>query len=233
MGGNSENMEGFSLEAGEEVIIIIHGFTSTPSAVKPLAQELQKKGFSVVVPRLPGHGTHPDDLLRVTWEDWKKAIHETTISARHLYGKVHCLGVSMGGNLAITCAAEHPENVEKIICLGTPIFLRRKTFIRAALPILSRLKKFHKENLHDHPEGAKYYAETGAYSVWPYKGLKELLRGIEETKKALSHIVHPIYTIQSLQDPLIHPKSSAFIMQTIKTPDERKKQLLLNDNQHI
>ena len=46
--------------------LLIHGFTSTPAVMYPLAQVLKKEGYTVKAVLLSGHGTKPEDLLDVS-----------------------------------------------------------------------------------------------------------------------------------------------------------------------
>lgn len=58
--------------------LLLHGFSGSPLEMTPLAEALAGAGWEVSVVRLAGHGTSPDDLARVSWEDW-------VASARHGY----------------------------------------------------------------------------------------------------------------------------------------------------
>src|SRR5690554_1252829 len=50
--------------------LLIHGFTGTPSEMRPLGTYLNQQGYTVSGIQLPGHGTKPEDLMRVKWEAW-------------------------------------------------------------------------------------------------------------------------------------------------------------------
>src|SRR3546814_4504262 len=49
---------------GPHGALVLHGFTGTPVSMRPLADGLADAGFAVEMPRLPGHGTHVDDMVR-------------------------------------------------------------------------------------------------------------------------------------------------------------------------
>src|SRR5690242_14933972 len=57
----------------------------------PLAAALRNDGWSVEAPTLPGHGTTPDDLVGVTWDEWVGAVPEARV----------VIGQSLGGSLAL------------------------------------------------------------------------------------------------------------------------------------
>ncbi|RPH38721.1 MAG: alpha/beta hydrolase, partial [Burkholderiales bacterium] len=62
--------ETFLWEAGSVGVFLSHGYTATTAEVRLFAKRLHEKGYSVAAPLLAGHGTRPEDLNRVTWQDW-------------------------------------------------------------------------------------------------------------------------------------------------------------------
>jgi len=80
-------------------LLLLHGFTSHPLlALGPLPEVLRKAGFGVSQPTLPGHGTRPEDLLRVRWRDWLEAAQGTYPKLPEPKGMI---GLSMGALLAL------------------------------------------------------------------------------------------------------------------------------------
>lgn len=55
-------------------VLLVHGLTDSPYAMRALAETFVKEGYYVVALRLPGHGTVPAGLLDVSWEDWLAAV---------------------------------------------------------------------------------------------------------------------------------------------------------------
>src|ERR1700685_394618 len=51
-------------------VLLCHGFTGSPQALRPWAEYLADQGLTVSLPRLPGHGTTWQDLARTGWRDW-------------------------------------------------------------------------------------------------------------------------------------------------------------------
>ncbi|NDF43604.1 MAG: hypothetical protein EB137_03350, partial [Actinobacteria bacterium] len=43
-------------------VILVHGFTGSPASMRPFANFLNKKGYRVTVPLIPGHGSRWQDL---------------------------------------------------------------------------------------------------------------------------------------------------------------------------
>ena len=74
---------------GKTGFLLLHGFTSMPEEVRPLAEHLAGRGHTVLAQRLAGHGSHPDDLKWVSWSDWLLDVEDVY---RVLRMKNECLG---------------------------------------------------------------------------------------------------------------------------------------------
>lgn len=49
-------------------VVMLHGLTDSPYSLRHLARLYRDRGYVVVAPRLPGHGTVPSGLTNVHWE---------------------------------------------------------------------------------------------------------------------------------------------------------------------
>jgi carboxylesterase len=58
-------------------VLVLHGFTGNPVSMRPLAEACAKEGFTVELPRLPGHGTSVEDLMTTGWADWSGPARAT------------------------------------------------------------------------------------------------------------------------------------------------------------
>lgn len=84
-------------------VLLLHGMSDSPYSLRNLGETFHARGMYVVGLRLPGHGTAPSGLLRVTAEDMIAAVE---IAAVHLAEKIgarpmHIVGYSTGAPLAI------------------------------------------------------------------------------------------------------------------------------------
>lgn len=61
--------EPFSAKGDRRGALVVHGFTGCPQSMRPLGEALAKAGFTVEVPRLPGHGTTPEDMVNYRFSD--------------------------------------------------------------------------------------------------------------------------------------------------------------------
>ncbi len=94
-----------SLGAGPVGVVLSHGFTGTTSSVVPWARGIADAlGVRVLAPRLPGHGTSPEDMARSSWRQWFSAVEEAHDLLQETCTSVFVGGLSMGGALALRLA---------------------------------------------------------------------------------------------------------------------------------
>jgi len=94
----------FALGDGPDACLLLHGLTGSPAEMRPVGEALARSGFRAVGPLLPGHGTTPGDLYRVTRKDLLEAAESALLSLRGARRLFLC-GLSMGSLLAIHLAA--------------------------------------------------------------------------------------------------------------------------------
>src|SRR5271170_3117188 len=100
--------ESFSHEGGPSGVLVLHGFTGNPASLRSIAELCAKAGYSVELPRLPGHGTSVEDMLTTTWVDWSATALETYDALAERCDQVAVVGLSMGGGLAAYVAENRP-----------------------------------------------------------------------------------------------------------------------------
>ena len=84
-------------------VLLIHGLSDSPYSIRSAAMRLHRAGAYAVGMRVPGHGTAPSGLVRVTWEDMAAALR---LGVRHVRQKIgdrplYIVGYSNGGTLAV------------------------------------------------------------------------------------------------------------------------------------
>jgi carboxylesterase len=90
-------------------VLLTHGFTGSPSEMRPMGEYLAKQGYTVVGPLLPGHGTDWQDMARRKWHEWTDAVEQAYRNLRGRCRTVFVGGGSMGGLLTLYLAERHPE----------------------------------------------------------------------------------------------------------------------------
>ena len=102
----------FFFEGNKIGVIIIHGGGGgTCADLKPLAEDLYRKGgYTISLPLLPGFGTKPEDLKEITIEEWKSTIDKELSKLMNKCDRIIVGGHSMGGLLTLIWAAHYSFN---------------------------------------------------------------------------------------------------------------------------
>ena len=180
-----------------ESVLLIHGLFATPDQFRPLAEDLQKLGYSVYVPLIAGHGTSEKDLSMKTREDWYSSIKKNIPE-----GKFHVMGFSTGGLIATRIADEHDVLSLSITC--TPLRLVSKGINFAKILRSVKFPKYWGNN--ENPD---------TYKLMPITTLCELIDMIEETKEIFKRTTTRCLITQTSDDPIVDPESSIEILEMI------------------
>ncbi|TGE01857.1 alpha/beta hydrolase [Methylobacterium nonmethylotrophicum] len=101
-------------------ILLVHGLGDSPWSFHDVARDLAAAGYLVRTVLLPGHGTHPEDLLGVDVEQWRQVVREQAEALRRDVGQVYLGGFSTGANL-VTDYAYANDDVAGLV-LFSPAF---------------------------------------------------------------------------------------------------------------
>ncbi|HJQ01337.1 MAG TPA: alpha/beta fold hydrolase [Jatrophihabitans sp.] len=104
-------------------VLVSHGFTGSPYSMRPWAEHLAAAGYTVRLPRLPGHGTSWQEMNTTRWTDWYAEIRASYDElATRCHTVIGC-GLSMGGALVTKLAedlADRPESMLAGLVLVNP-----------------------------------------------------------------------------------------------------------------
>jgi len=106
-------------------VLLLHGFTGCAAMLSDLALGLARQGYRAVSPDLVGHGRRdaPPDPTRYTMQRCVAQVCDV-LDALDL-GRVHVLGYSMGGRVALSLCAARPERVSSAVLVGASAGVRR------------------------------------------------------------------------------------------------------------
>lgn len=198
--------DAFFWEAGPVGVLLLHGLTATTAEVRPLAQILHEKGYTVSGPLLPGHGSKPEDLNRVTWADWVWEAEQAYQYLATMCDKVFVGGESTGAVIALYLASQHPE-IAGVLNYAPAIQLALETSdmvrLYAAAPFMEFVPK----------TASTPHPRWQGYPVNPLKGVIELVRLGREVRRRLPLIEQPILVVQGRHDTTIDPQSGEIILQ--------------------
>ena len=125
-----KDAEPFSFDGDDNAVLVLHGFTGCPQSLRYFGESLHDRfGFTVSGPRLPGHGTSPDDMETTGYLDWLGAAETALQELAGRKSKVFVAGLSMGGVLTLISPRAFPNS-----CRRSSPSARRPTCFRRPSP---------------------------------------------------------------------------------------------------
>lgn len=194
----------FDLAGGPSGVLLIHGFTATTAEVRPLGEILNRSGYTILAPLLPGHNTQPADLNKVTWQDWVGAAETGYQWLADRCEQVFVGGESTGGLLALYLASQHPDTAG-VLAYAPALKLKRSLFIRMILPIAARFVPYANKPLKN--DGIPWQG----YRVNPLKGVMQLTKLQQIIFDHLPSVRQPLLIVQGRLDASVHPSVPAAI----------------------
>jgi carboxylesterase len=173
-----------------------------------LADRLRSAGYDVVCPTLPGHGTQPEDLERVTWDDWLAAIPDADV----------LVGQSMGGSLVLAAAATRPSSVRAVVCING----------LAPDPDAVDGLEWRRDRGHTWVDGGPAATGEAAYDRLPISALLAMAEGIAGLE--LSCVRQRVLVVHGALDEVVDPANSDLIAASLGGPVER---LVLSHTGHV
>lgn len=102
--------QSFEMSGGRFGAVLVHGFLSTPAEMRPLAESLNRAGWTVRAPLLPGHGPGVFSLPQRRRAEWVETVRRDVIDLRRGRHAVVVIAHSMGGAVAVHAAAQTPTD---------------------------------------------------------------------------------------------------------------------------
>lgn len=209
-----EKNSSFFLKGNSNIgILLLHGWTSPPDELRPLADYLNSFGYTVSAPLLRGHGTKPEDLAGVKWQDWLADTREALEDLKKQTSRIFVGGISMGGNLAMLLSKD--EAVSGIIAMGASVKYRFHNLAKASIFFIGLIKTYRKK--YYPPRVRKYIKGRKIYAYYPIENAKEIFRLAKHTREFLPEIEKPILIMQSTADHMVSKKSPQMIFDGVKS----------------
>ncbi len=222
-----KDAEPFAFEGNDTGVLVIHGFTGSTQSMRYLGEGLHKRfGFSVIGPRLPGHGTSPDDMETTGYLDWVGEAEGALRELARRKKRVFVTGLSMGGALTLNLAARCPDIVGAIAPIAAPAGILSDA-IADVLSLNPPPKRIPGIGSDIKAAGVKELA----YEETPVACLREISVLISLTRDLLHRIVCPALVIQSREDHIVPAANAMEIVKAIRGDDIRL--LWLNNSYHV
>lgn len=247
---------GYTLDGDNgSIVILIHGLTGTPNEMRFLANYLNKKGYTVICPRLANHGEPLWVLKRTKWQEFYASARAVLASDRVAGnpGPVYVSGLSMGALLSLLIADEFNKRVAAVSCLAptlfydgwnTPLSKYFMPFARTPLKhvfyfkedppygvrneaIQQRIHKYYSDATLDDMENVAQYG----YPYFPVTLLYQLQLLVKHLKGKLPAIDVPVQLIQAKDDDMTSTRNSRYIYDRIASGV--KEMIFLYNSYHV
>lgn len=218
--------EPFSVSGGRDGVLVLHGFTGNPQSMRPLAEAIANAGYTVELPRLPGHGTTVEDMMTTGWADWSGAADAAYRELATRCDRVAVVGLSMGGGLTAFVAEEHPD-VTALVFINAlvkpPVQEMReglKGLLDAGMETMESIGSDIKK------EGS----QEASYNATPLACAASLFDGIEKVFELLDTISAPTLILSSREDHVVSSDNSEDLARIVTGSVEH---IWLEDSYHV
>jgi carboxylesterase len=200
--------------------LLVHGFTGTPHEMRPLGAALAAQGIGSNGILLHGHGTHPDEMVTCSAEDWIADVERGLDGLLARHDRAVLIGLSMGGTLALNVAARRAKDPRLVglVTIGAPLVLDdwRLRFV----PILARVIKWHAWGRMDIKDEAARLRHVG-YRRFRAAALGPFLALLADTNPRIGDVHQPILVMQSATDHVVPPRNGQLIHDRVSSGDRR------------
>lgn len=221
----SEHAQPFHSAGGRVGVLFCHGFTGSPWSLLEWAKLTADAGYSVSLPRLPGHGTSWQEMNLTTWRDWYACVERAFLELKSRCDIVFVAGLSMGGALALRLAIKHRDDVAGLVLvnpavLGTPNM--------HAIPVLKHLLPSVQAIGSDL---ADQTVSEYAYDRTPLRAAHSMMQMWAEIRAHLDLVTCPVLIYRSTIDHVVPAASTAFILSHVSS--EQVSERVLHNSYHV
>ena len=204
-------------------LLILHGWGSCARNWQKVKEIIEKKGYRVFAPDLPGFGENPQPSEPWFIDDYVNWIKE--YCEKNNLSQFFLLGHSFGGGLAVKLAGALPGRVQKLILVGAKI--RRQKTLRYyaglvlgktgnlifSLPVLSLFRSLGRKVLYALMGTRDYYVLEVKKAVTMKETFKKVIG--EDLTADLSCIKAPTLIVWGRKDRLTPLKDAYLIKKKI------------------
>ena len=216
--------EPFFLSGGSNAVLFVHGYPGSPAQMRPMAEALHAKGWTVQGLLIPGSGKDMGRLASLNGHEWTNAIRSAVVELAQNYERVLVVAYSMGA--AMTCASLKPGDIDGLVLIAPYQWKESAskyfvwTILRPFMPdyyqpfrkidltdpeIRARLTRYFPHGYLDQPE----YQEEVRSCILPIAliaNLRSIVRSSFGPKWVGSNI--PILVLQGSEDTVAEPLRS-------------------------
>jgi esterase/lipase len=221
---NSVNGRG-DIFMNQDLCIIIHGFTGNPWEVEPLANALDRLGYEVITPLLPGHSNNKVKMEKVTALDWIQMIEKIVKQAIAENKEIHMIGFSMGAMIASIMA--YRNQISTLVLLSPAVYVLTPYLLRM------KLEKFFQQIREARSlSGQTVLNSQSLIRSTPIYNFFQFHKIVRQAKRIFQYISIPICIIHGQKDETVDPRSSELIY-SVASSKEKELHYLPLSRHHI
>lgn len=192
-------------------LLVIHGFTGNPIAMRGLADAMAAVGHHVEMPLLPGHGTTIGDMLDSTWADWTGEVGAAHARLAERTDHMVIAGLSMGGALTLWSGL-NLGGIDGLVCINA-------VTTALAPEMLEMISEMVVDGTEIAPaisgDIADPDAEENGYDGTPLRAILSLMNdGLAPMSDRYGELTMPLLVITSRQDHTVEPANSEHLAAT-------------------
>jgi carboxylesterase len=218
--------EAFSHLGSSSGVLVLHGFTGNPTSMRPIAERAAAAGYTVELPRLPGHGTTVEDMMTTTWADWSKTAELAYDELSERCTRVAVVGLSMGGGLATYLAEERPTVAGCVLI--NPLVKPPTPELYDGLVALLEAGVESIESIGSDVKNDRV-AES-SYDATPLVPAKSLFEAMASVHENLCRITAPTLLLSSREDHVVTSDNGDDLVALVSGPIER---VWLENSYHV
>jgi carboxylesterase len=222
----------FRFDGDRRGLLLVHGFTGTPYEMRLCGEAFAKKGYSVVGPRLAGHGAGAAALAATSWPDWYATVEKSFDELRARCDKVFVCGLSLGGLLTLELARRRKDQVSAIAVLAVPLWLPRivrdgiRAVMRFSIGQRVVLPKFGGSDIADDEMRKRNPTGRG----FPLRAVASLIDCSEHVQQGLSEVDRPAFVAHARRDRTAPFACMEALVRALRGPVE---EMVLERSRHV
>jgi len=203
----------------KKAVLLLHGFLGSPAEMSYQGKKLHEKGYTVMIPRHPGHGTSLREMTNSSLYIWYKTVRETYLELKTIEDEIFVMGLSMGGLFSLNLAKEF--NLHKIAIISVPMDFN--PFQAYFLGLVSIFKKILWQT--DEKRGLNWIEARENHVSYteglPLRQAWQLYRFMLKTRRSLKSVTSQTLIIQSKGDEVIPQQSADIIYKKLGSTDKK------------
>jgi carboxylesterase len=203
----------------QKQVVLIHGFTGSPSDLVPLSEALARDGMRTHVVTLPGHDSTVAELNTVVWQDWLAKGQEALTQLESGQSTI-IVALSMGAFVATLLAATKSNNISALVLLAPAFVLRPFGRLGVALSQLGlhHVKPFISKS--NGPDICDPQAKecNKAYREIPVRALVQFEEFRKVALEAIPNVICPVFIGFGVHDHTVDNDETTKRLQKLKSP---------------